>query len=98
MVWFAHPILAFAMYFSVAVAVLLFSWSHVDYSEGKDKRLLPYHTLGAALFNSAVAAALTQIGAGTAMVFAMWGAAGILVALCLSQVGSCPCSDQRHEV
>lgn len=74
------------MYFPVAAAMLLLPWSHMDYSEGNNMRLLPYHALGAALFNSVVATGLTQLGAGTAMVFAMWGAAGVLVALCLTQV------------
>jgi len=86
MIWFAHPVVGFAMYFPVAIAMLLLPWSHVDYSQGKTLQLLPYHTLGAALFNSVVAAALTQLGAGTGMVFAMWGFAGVLFALCLSQV------------
>jgi hypothetical protein len=86
MIWFAHPVLGFAMYFPIAAAMLLLPWSYVDYASGKGQQLLPYHTLGAALFNSAVAAGLTQIGAGTAMVFAMWGGAGVLVALCLTQV------------
>lgn len=89
MIWFAHPVLGFAMYFPVAVAMLLLPWSHVDYSTAKGMQQLPYHTLGAALFNSAVAVGLTQIGAGTGMVFAMWGGAGVLVALCLTQVCVC---------
>jgi hypothetical protein len=89
MVWFAHPVLGFAMYFPVAVGMLLLPWGGQDYSTPKGLQLLPYHTLGAALFNSAVAAALTQIGAGTAMIFAMWGGAGLLIALCLTQVRVC---------
>lgn len=86
MVWFANPVLGFAMYFPVAIAMLLLPWSHVDYSTAKEQQRLPYHALGAALFNSAVAAGLTQIGAGTAMVFALWGFAGVLVSFCLTQV------------
>jgi hypothetical protein len=93
MIWFAHPVLGFAMYFPVALAMLLLPWSHVDYSNSKGMQLLPYHTLGAALFNSIVAAALTQIGAGTGMVFAMWGGAGVLVALCLTQVTAVCCRE-----
>lgn len=89
MVWFAHPALGFAMYFPVAVGTLLLPWGGEDYSTSKGLQLLPYHTLGAALFNSAVAAALTHIGAGTAMIFAMWGGAGLLIALCLTQVRAC---------
>lgn len=88
MIWFAHPVLGFAMYFPVAAAMLLLPWSHVDYKDSKSLQQLPYHTLGVALFNSAVAAALTQIGAGTGMVFAMWGGAGVLAALCLTQVST----------
>lgn len=99
MIWFAHPVLGFAMYFPVAAAMLLLPWSHVDYKDSKSLQQLPYHTLGAALFNSAVAAALTQIGAGTGMVFAMWGGAGVLSALFLTQVGErmcCGCAQAGH--
>jgi hypothetical protein len=86
MIWFAQPVVGYAMYFPIAMATLLFAWSHADYQQ--QPQLLMYHILGAALFNSTVAAGLTLIGAGTAMVFGMWGGAGLLVALCLSQVRS----------
>jgi hypothetical protein len=85
MVWFAHPTLGFLMYFPIAAAVLLFAWSHMDYAAPKGRQLLPYHILGPALVNAALAAAATSVDAGIAMIFALWGGAGVAMALCMVQ-------------
>lgn len=91
MLWFAHPVLGFFMYFPVAAAVLLLCWSHMDYDSDKGRQLLPYHVLGAALLNSLLATALNLLGAGMAMIFALWGTAAVLMALCLRRVSCTLC-------
>ena len=87
MVWFAHPVLGFAIFSPIAAAVLLFEWSHMDYSTPKGKALLPYHVLGGALLTALLAAALAAVGAGLAMSFALWAVAAMIMALCVSKVG-----------
>eukprot|EP00878_Enallax_costatus_P023835 GHUV01025389.1.p1 GENE.GHUV01025389.1~~GHUV01025389.1.p1 ORF type:complete len:611 (+),score=132.24 GHUV01025389.1:251-2083(+) len=85
MVWFANQHLAVIMYSSLAVSVLLTPWSHMDYSQGRGKQLLPYHVLGGALVNSVIGAVLTRFGVGLSMIFALWGGAGTLTGFCVAQ-------------
>lgn len=70
--WFANPYLALVMYLCLAVSILLLPWSHIDYSQGRGKQLLPYHVLGGALLNSLLAVVLTRYNKAAYATAELW--------------------------
>lgn len=96
MVWFARPLLGYAIYLPAAAAVLLLPWINTEY-DCVGTSPLAYHMGGAALLNAAVAAALTRAGVGMALLFAAWAGGGAAAALAIGVAGvRCEACDNSH--